>query len=196
MNYAVDDHAVVDDLVIDRHRGTVTKITKSGVVLWPAEPHNAPMAQEPLLTSKQEFELRKAMEAEQSGRANGYMIGGNHYQRSDATGTCSKCGSTVQHWDWAHNLRGLEYAATKYIARWRDKGGLDSLKKAIHYIQKLIEIHFPDVSVNISFTNRLGESGGSGDGKAAGCEGLAKSQTPHQAAVDMPLYNYNGDRVR
>ena len=28
----------------------------------------------------------------------------------------------------------------KYITRWRDKGGVDDLRKARHYLDKLIEL--------------------------------------------------------
>ena len=30
--------------------------------------------------------------------------------------------------------------AIKYLTRWRDKGGIEDLRKAKHYIEKLIEI--------------------------------------------------------
>jgi hypothetical protein len=30
--------------------------------------------------------------------------------------------------------------ALKYLARWREKGGIDDLRKARHYIDKLIEM--------------------------------------------------------
>lgn len=62
--------------------------------------------------------------------ANEQQIGGQHYS------------SEYQHWDWAIDckLGYLEGAATKYIARWRKKNGIEDLKKARHYIQKLCEI--------------------------------------------------------
>ena len=46
-------------------------------------------------------------------------------------------------------LFALGYAACfgnaiKYLARWRDKGGVDDLRKAIHYIEKLIEMETAD----------------------------------------------------
>lgn len=61
--------------------------------------------------------------------ANKKQIGGKHYQ------------SAYQHWDWVldNDLSYLEGCATKYIVRWRDKGGVEDLKKAAHYIEKLIE---------------------------------------------------------
>lgn len=93
--------------------------------------------------------------------ANSHMVGGSHYKLPDATGQCPHCRRQIEHWDWSFNLRGLEYAATKYIARWRDKGDpLDNLKKAIHYVQKIIEIHFPGVVVHVDF----GDSAPTGTG--------------------------------
>lgn len=83
--------------------------------------------------------------------ANDSQVGGDHYQGKDAAiGKCPNCGGPIQHWDWAASLRGLEYAATKYLARWQQKDGLNSLKKVMHYTQKIIETHFP-VKVKLEF---------------------------------------------
>jgi len=62
-------------------------------------------------------------------KANEKQVGGNHYQNQ------------YQHWDWVgdNKLSYLEGCATKYIVRWRDKGGVQDLEKAVHYIEKLIE---------------------------------------------------------
>jgi hypothetical protein len=63
--------------------------------------------------------------------ANDIQVGGDHYK--------SKTG--LEPWDviarW--NLGYLDGNALKYIARWRDKGGIADLEKAIHYLEKLIE---------------------------------------------------------
>lgn len=40
--------------------------------------------------------------------------------------------------DWG--LGYLDGNAVKYLSRWRHKGGVQDLKKAAHYIQKLIEV--------------------------------------------------------
>lgn len=63
--------------------------------------------------------------------ANSKQIGGDHYKR------------TYEHWDFAADMhmRGLEYAATKYISRFVYKGGLEDLRKAEHYIDKIVELH-------------------------------------------------------
>lgn len=59
------------------------------------------------------------------------QVGGEHY-RAD-----------YQHWDFIelNGIGYLEAAATKYATRWRKKGGLQDLEKALHYTDKLIELH-------------------------------------------------------
>lgn len=60
---------------------------------------------------------------------NDMQVGGAHYKTS------------FQHWDWVRKMRlgYLEGCATKYVVRWRKKGGFEDLKKALHYLNKLIE---------------------------------------------------------
>jgi hypothetical protein len=50
--------------------------------------------------------------------------------------------SQYQHWDFCINvaLGYLEGSATKYVARWRKKGGIEDLRKALHYTNKLLEV--------------------------------------------------------
>jgi len=53
--------------------------------------------------------------------------------------------SEYQHWDLAVAIP-MSYLAgcsTKYVTRWRHKGGLDDLHKALHYLDKLIETYLP-----------------------------------------------------
>lgn len=64
--------------------------------------------------------------------ANKTQVAGNHY---------SKHGD-LQHWDIVAHF-GLDYfqgQITKYLMRWRDKGGLTDLRKAAHFLQKYIEV--------------------------------------------------------
>jgi hypothetical protein len=65
------------------------------------------------------------------------QVGGDHYQ------------SQYGHWDWVAEtgLGYLEGNATKYIGRWRNKGGKKDLEKALSYIKKLIAVHFGEVRV-------------------------------------------------
>ena len=64
-------------------------------------------------------------------RANEKQIGGAHYAVK-----------AIQPWDFiiANNLGYLEGNIVKYVSRWKDKGGVQDLKKAQHYLQKLIEV--------------------------------------------------------
>jgi len=63
--------------------------------------------------------------------ANDTQIAGGHYKDKP-----------IQPWDYiaANNLGYFEGNVVRYISRWRDKGGVDDLRKAKHYIEKLIEL--------------------------------------------------------
>lgn len=65
--------------------------------------------------------------------ANKQQVGGDHYKTN---------GDGEEHWDRVARL-GLNYYEgniTKYIERARKKNGIEDLKKAAHYLQKLIEL--------------------------------------------------------
>lgn len=64
------------------------------------------------------------------------QVGGDHY-----------LSKAIQPWDameaWftPEQFQGfLQGNAIKYLARWRDKGGVEDLRKARHYLDKLIEV--------------------------------------------------------
>jgi hypothetical protein len=59
------------------------------------------------------------------------QVGGNHYSKHK-----------IQPWDYvaANDLGYFEGSIVKYITRWRDKGGVEDLKKARHFLDKLIEV--------------------------------------------------------
>ena len=61
--------------------------------------------------------------------ANDKQISGNHYK------------TKLECWDYiiANDLDYLTGNAVKYLTRWRKKNGLEDLRKAQHYIEKLIE---------------------------------------------------------
>lgn len=52
----------------------------------------------------------------------------------------------IQPWEIidANNLDFYEGNTLKYLLRWKSKGGVDDLKKAIHYIEHLIELYEKD----------------------------------------------------
>ena len=64
-------------------------------------------------------------------KANEYQVAGKHYAEN-----------AIQPWDYiiANGLGYLEGNIVKYTTRWRRKGGIDDLKKVIHYAEKLIEV--------------------------------------------------------
>ena len=64
--------------------------------------------------------------------ANDVQIAGTHYKDK-----------AIQPWDYivANKLGYLEGNIVKYVSRWKDKGGIDDLRKARHYLDKLIEVN-------------------------------------------------------
>ena len=62
--------------------------------------------------------------------AKDYQVGGSHYKNKG-----------IQPIDYimSNRLDFCEGCVVKYISRWRDKGGIDDLHKAKHYIEFLIE---------------------------------------------------------
>lgn len=63
--------------------------------------------------------------------ANAKQFGGTHYKNM-----------VIEPWDFisANEIPYLEGCAIKYLARWRNKGGIEDLRKAIHFIEKRIEL--------------------------------------------------------
>ena len=59
------------------------------------------------------------------------QTGGNHYK---------KCSIQPIEYIHANNLPFIEGNVVKYITRWRDKNGIEDLKKVIHYVELLIEL--------------------------------------------------------
>lgn len=62
--------------------------------------------------------------------ANDRQVGGDHYAGS------------IQHWDYvvANDLDYFQGQITKYVTRWKKKGGLQDLLKARHFLDKYIEV--------------------------------------------------------
>lgn len=65
-------------------------------------------------------------------RANDRQVGGDHYRKL----------GEFQVWDaWrAWDLDPFQAVILKYVVRYRDKGGVEDLRKATHYLEKLIEL--------------------------------------------------------
>lgn len=64
------------------------------------------------------------------------QVGGSHYQLP------------IQPIEYilANGLGYCEANVVKYVSRWRNKGGIQDLKKAIHYLEMLIEQEEKDAS--------------------------------------------------
>jgi len=63
-------------------------------------------------------------------KADEYQVGGDHYR---------KMAHQPQHLTRSYGLGGFEHSAIKYVSRWRNKGGIDDLRKALHFCEMLIE---------------------------------------------------------
>lgn len=63
------------------------------------------------------------------------QVNGDHYKKA------------IQPIIYIHtnNLGFCEGNVVKYVTRWKEKGGVDDLKKAIHYIELLIELETKSV---------------------------------------------------
>jgi hypothetical protein len=63
--------------------------------------------------------------------ANEIQIAGDHYKRHKF-----ETWDVILDWELGY----LDGNAVKYISRWKDKGGRTDILKAIHYLQKLVEV--------------------------------------------------------
>lgn len=67
---------------------------------------------------------------------NDKQVGGTHYKHQP-----------YQHWDFAVDMAGndayLKGCATKYVVRYKDKNGIEDLRKSLHYIDKIEEACCP-----------------------------------------------------
>lgn len=75
--------------------------------------------------------------------ANDIQIGGDHYRKRP-----------IQTWDFivTNNMNFLQGSIIKYVVRYQDKGGLEDLLKARHYLEKLIETLAPVCEVPAKVT--------------------------------------------
>lgn len=64
--------------------------------------------------------------------ANKRQVAGSHYAKH----------GELQHWDVVDhfNLDYFQGQITKYVMRWKDKNGIEDLKKAQHFLEKYIEL--------------------------------------------------------
>lgn len=70
-------------------------------------------------------------------KANDIQIGGDHYRSKKV-----QPWDAMEAWMTPDEFRGfLRGNAIKYLAREKDKGGVTDLKKAMHYMKKLLETY-------------------------------------------------------
>lgn len=60
------------------------------------------------------------------------QVGGSHYNKFAIQPT---------EFIYKNNIPFIEGCAIKYLCRWRDKGGVQDLDKAIHFIEMLKELN-------------------------------------------------------
>ena len=76
---------------------------------------------------------------------NDKQVGGTHYTHQ-----------SYQHWDFAVDMAGndayLKGCASKYVVRYKDKNGIEDLRKALHYIDKIEEARCPLTIYDYSMT--------------------------------------------
>jgi hypothetical protein len=63
-------------------------------------------------------------------KAEGAQVAGSHYL---------KLAIQPMRYSMLNNLNACQHTAIKYITRYKDKGGIEDLKKAIHCIELLIQ---------------------------------------------------------
>lgn len=101
---------------------------------WPAS-HHTPEQIELLAQIQDAQKLwsypRDSMKALQPKEPLQDQIGGTHYKKLK-----------IQPVEYVHanQLGYFEGTAIKYLSRWKDKGGLEDLRKAIHFIELLISL--------------------------------------------------------
>jgi hypothetical protein len=64
--------------------------------------------------------------------ANKRQVGGSHYKKS----------GVLEHWDLVaiYNWDYFQARTIAYVMRWREKGGIQDLEKARHFLDKYIEL--------------------------------------------------------
>jgi len=85
-----------------------------------------------------------------AARANDVQIGGDHYRKR-----------AIQHWDFviANRIPYMEAQVMKYTFRWQDKAGLSDLRKARHFLDKLIEVEEERLREAVRIAEQLDNAG-------------------------------------
>ena len=63
------------------------------------------------------------------------QVGGSHYKNMKIQ---------TMEFSMANNLNACQHTAIKYICRYKDKGGIEDINKAIHTLELLKQIEYAD----------------------------------------------------
>lgn len=63
------------------------------------------------------------------------QVGGDHYKKLAIQPT---------QYAMANGLDACQFSVVKYVTRHKDKGGKKDLEKAMHFLQMLIELEYPE----------------------------------------------------
>ena len=76
--------------------------------------------------------MQQLIQSPTESSVNTRQPGGDHYMKK-----------AIQPWDYiiSNDIGYLEGNVIKYVSRWKDKGGIQDLEKAKHYLEKLIEVN-------------------------------------------------------
>ena len=97
------------------------------------ESHEQYMARK-LKQDKEEYqELMKGTHEYEYGKATDKQVGGSHYK---------DCAIQPVDYIVENNLDFLEGNVVKYITRHRTKGGIEDIKKVIHYAELILELRY------------------------------------------------------
>lgn len=83
--------------------------------------------------------------------SNERQVGGSHYAGSTL--------GEIQHWDYAWLKFGRGYfqgQITKYVERYHKKNGVQDLQKALHFLEKLIELESQEPAVEVDCNVKVG----------------------------------------
>ncbi len=75
------------------------------------------------------------------------QVGGSHYQRKDGG---------EQHWTRAYRMQFdcFQYIITKWVERWKLKGGVEDLKKARHALDEYIKLVDEEGGATAAYVNQ------------------------------------------
>lgn len=125
---------------------------------------------------------------------NDTQVGGAHYKAQ-----------SIQPWDYItqNGIGYLEGNVIKYVSRWKDKGGVQDLEKARHYLDKLISIHTtPAESQSVAASPDEGWIVNDGNKPELGSNmilefrGGARGMINSQSDIDWALMGDDNDIVR